>query len=235
MQEDKVDVSDQQTMRFIDAARRSVPVNRQTTGLIIVDMQRASGDPDVGLGAYLKRMGWEGEGEYRYQRMREVVIPNVQKLLACWRKVAPEKIIYLRNGAQHSDYHDAPEHMRTFFEICENYRGSPANQILPEVAPLQGEEILDKVTMGAFASTDIKTRAALKGIKEMVVCGLSTNNCVDMTAREASERGFGVVLISDATATGSQAMQAETLRGFQRLWGRVAGTREVIEEMTGSC
>jgi nicotinamidase-related amidase len=52
-----------------------------------------------------------------------------------------------------------------------------------------------------------------------------------MTAMEACDRQFGVVVVSDATGTCSDEMQESTLKTFRRLWGRVMDTSEVIEEM----
>jgi len=63
---------------------------------------------------------------------------------------------------------------------------------------------------------------------------VSTNNCVDTTAREAADRGYGSILVSDATGTCSDRMQEVTLESFQRLWGRVVTTDAAIGELTQS-
>ena len=61
--------------------------------------------------------------------------------------------------------------------------------------------------------------------------GVSTNNCVETTAREASDRGYEVVLVGDATGTCSDTMQNAALSRFSRLWGRVADTADVLGEL----
>lgn len=70
------------------------------------------------------------------------------------------------------------------------------------------------------------------GVKTAVDVGVSTNNCVDTTAREAADRGYGSILVSDATGTCSDRMQEVTLESFRRLWGRVLTTEEVMRELS---
>jgi nicotinamidase-related amidase len=65
-----------------------------------------------------------------------------------------------------------------------------------------------------------------------VMVGVSTNNCVETTAREASDRGYEVVLVGDATGTCSDMMQTAALTGFSRLWGRVLDTDGVLDELS---
>ena len=97
--------------------------------------------------------------------------------------------------------------------------------------PLDSEMVLNKVTMGAFSSTGLEARLRSKGITEIVTVGVSTNNCVGMTAMEASDRGFGVVLVSDATGTCDDEAQVSFETMFLRLWGRVINTNDVIKEL----
>jgi nicotinamidase-related amidase len=88
--------------------------------------------------------------------------------------------------------------------------------------------------MGAFASTGLDTHLKSLGVENVVVTGVSTNNCVGMTAMEASDRQYGTVIVSDATGTCSDAMQAATESTFRRLWGRVADTATVLAELASS-
>ena len=94
--------------------------------------------------------------------------------------------------------------------------------------------MLNKTTIGAFGSSAIDSALKARGVSEIVVTGVSTNNCVGMTAMEAADRQYGVVLVSDATGTCSDEMQHTTLASFRRLWGRVMSTDEVVRELQGS-
>jgi biuret amidohydrolase len=86
--------------------------------------------------------------------------------------------------------------------------------------------------MGAFGSTGIDSHLRALGVTELVVVGVSTNNCVGMTAMEAADKGYGVVLVTDATGTCSDHMQQAFEKMFLRLWGRVVTTAEAITELS---
>ena len=85
--------------------------------------------------------------------------------------------------------------------------------------------------MGAFGSTGLEATLKAAGITEVVCTGVSTNNCVGMTAQEASDRSYGTVIVSDATGTCSDEMQDAYHDTFRRLWGRVLSCDEVIAEL----
>lgn len=95
---------------------------------------------------------------------------------------------------------------------------------------MPGEPVLRKNTMGAFASTSLAALFDELGVRTAVYVGVSTNNCVDTTAREASDRGYASIIVADATGTCSEAMQQSALASFQRLSGRVVSTDEAIRE-----
>ena len=133
-----------------------------------------------------------------------------------------------------ADLSDAPPHLKMFFEVCNNHEGSFENGIVEALKPMPGEAIVPKNTMGAFASAPLGEVFDRLGVKTAVYVGVSTNNCVDTTAREAADRGYGSILVSDATGTCSDRMQEVTLESFQRLWGRVVTTEAAIGELAQS-
>ncbi len=215
---------------YIDQFTRPVPVRPADTALVVIDMQHASGSRERGLGRYLAERGRLQEAEYRFNRIEQLIIPNTQRLLAAWR-AAKAPVIYVKVGAFKPDLSDAPPHLRAFFQITNNYEGSPDNQIVEALAPQPGEPIVLKNTMGAFASSNLGEVFQRLGVKTAVYVGVSTNNCVDTTAREAADRGYGSILVSDATGTCSDRMQEVTLESFRRLWGRVETTESLIAEL----
>lgn len=215
---------------YLKALTWPIAIRRSDTALVVVDMQYASGSRHLGLGAHLAREGTLEEAAYRFDRLDNVVIPNTQKLLAAWR-AAKAPVIYVKLGARKSDYSDAPGYLRHLFAICNNHEGTRENEIVDELKPLPGESVLFKNTMGAFASAPLGELFDELGVKTAVYTGVSTNNCVDTTAREASDRGFASILVSDATGTCSEQMQQAALETFQRLSGRVVTTQEAIAEL----
>jgi len=80
-------------------------------------------------------------------------------------------------------------------------RGSPGHEIVPELAPLPGEVVLDKPGKGSFYATDLETILRARGITHLVVTGVTTEVCVQSTVREANDRGFESLILSDCTGS----------------------------------
>lgn len=80
-------------------------------------------------------------------------------------------------------------------------RGSAGHDIVPELAPVPGEVVLDKPGKGAFYATYLETILRARGITHLVVTGVTTEVCVQTTLREANDRGFECLLLSDCTAS----------------------------------
>lgn len=215
---------------YIEGFTAPVSLNARTSALVIVDMQYASGSRQHGLGKLLAQQGTLDSASYRFDRIDNVLIPNIRKLLDAFRSLSAH-IVHLTVGSELPDYSDAPRHMRTFFEATNNYIGTREHDIVDALKPLPGEPVFNKVTMGGFASTGLGAHLVSKGIKEIIVTGVSTNNCVGMTGMEAADKGFGVVLACDGSGTCSDRMQDAFEDTFKRLWGRVATTSEIIEEI----
>lgn len=218
---------------YVDAFTREVRIVPGRTALVPVDLQYASGSPGHGLGALLAREGRLGEASYRFERIARLVVPNTRRLLEAFRE-AGERVVHVTLGCELPDFSDASPSLARFFRATNNRAGTREHEIIDELKPLPGERVVNKITQGAFASSNLDAVLRALRVETIVVTGVSTNNCVETTAREASDRGYGVVMVSDATGTCSDEMQEVTLRGFSRLWGRVATTGEVIAELRGA-
>ena len=216
--------------RYIDELTRDFRLAVDKAALIVVDLQYASGSRHHGLGRHLEAQGRLAEAAYRFDRIEQLVVPNTRRLLEGFRQVGA-RVVYLTLGSEMPDYADAPPSLRGFFEATNNHAGAREHEIVDEIVPLPGEPVLNKTTQGAFASTGMDSLLRSLGVEQLVMVGVSTNNCVETTAREAVDRGYAALMVADATGTCSEEFQSVTLQGFRRLWGRVATTGEVLAEI----
>ncbi|MGY9014621.1 MAG: cysteine hydrolase family protein [Rhodospirillales bacterium] len=218
------------TADYINDFNSPFLIRPQSSALVVVDLQYATGSLDHGLGKMLREQGRLEEADYRFSRINNLVLPNTQRLLKAFRD-ASATVVYVTYGAEREDCSDVPLHIRRIVKATNNIDGHKEHEIVSSIAPKSGEIVLNKVTMGAFGSTGIESRLRAMGVTEIVTVGVSTNNCVGMTAMEASDRGFGVVLVSDATGTCDEESQEAFEAMFLRLWGRVLCADEVMTEL----
>jgi biuret amidohydrolase len=201
--------------------------------LVVVDMQYASASRREGLGRALQARGQEALGAYRFERIEAVVVPTIRRLLDFFRAHRLH-VVYLTVGSELPDYSDLLPHMRAFAETIGNTRGRREHDILDDLAPRPGEAVLNKTTMSAFHSSGFERLLRAWGVGQLVLTGVSTNSCVEGTARDAADRGYRCVIVEDGCGAASQRLHEAACENFQRLLGRVASCDAVLAELTSA-
>ena len=205
----------------------------RTVALVVVDMQYASGSRDHGLGRSLKARGQEALGAYRYDRIERTVVPTIQRLLAFFR-ARGLRLVYLTVGSELPDYSDLLPHMRGMATLVGNTEGRREHEILDELRPRPGEAVINKTTMSAFHSSGFERLLRSWGMEQLLFTGVSTNSCVEGTARDAADRGYRCLLVEDGCGAASQRLHDASCENFQRLLGRVAPSAAVMDELTAA-
>lgn len=113
-------------------------------------------------------------------------------------------------------------------------RGESGHHIVEELRPLENEPIIDKPGRGAFAHTEFGLMLSIKGIKNLIICGVTTDVCVTSTLREANDRRFDCILISDACAAGEVALHdaaVQTIKEEGGIFGTVTSSEELLRAL----
>jgi len=176
-----------------------VSIELDHTALLIIDMQRDFLEPG-GFGAALGN---------DVSLLRAAVEP-CRAVLAAARK-AGITVIHTREGHR-PDLSDAPrlkvERGDPALRIGAVgpmgrilVRGEPGHDIISELYPAPGEPVIDKPGKGAFCQTDLESILRNRGIETLLVCGVTTEVCVNTTVREANDRGFRCIVLSDCCAS----------------------------------
>ncbi len=111
--------------------------------------------------------------------------------------------------------------------------GEPGADIVPALAPVAGEIVIDKPGKGAFYATPLSDILAARGITTLLVAGVTTEVCVQTTLREANDRGFDALLVEDATESYFPDFKAATL-AMIRAQGAIVGWTATTDQVRGA-
>lgn len=204
----------------------------ETTALVMIDMQRDFLEPG-GFGEMLGN---------NVSLLRGAIEP-CKRVLDTAREIGLF-VIHTREGHR-PDLADLPKTKKERGHLTTGIgdegpmgrilvRGQIGHDIIPELYPIAGEPVVDKPGKGAFYDTDLLGILRNRDIKTLIVCGVTTEVCVDTTVREANDRGFNVLVPEDCTASYFPEFKKSALDMIKAqggIFGWVSNSNNVIDAL----
>ena len=210
-----------------ESLSREVPLQPGQSGLLFIDVQNYCAHRQGGEFKTLDEAVLQERFGYYFERLDETAVPNMQRLQAACRGAGIE-VLYTTIESLTLDGRDRSlDYKISGFNVP---RGSWDAKVIDAIAPEGDEIVIPKTSSSVFISTNIDYLLRNLGVRNLILCGVVTDQCVESAVRDACDLGYLVTLVPDACATYTQARHDNTLRAIKG-YCRQRSTDELIAEI----
>lgn len=205
---------------------REIPVVREQTALLFIDVQNYTAHRD---GGEFSGPGGPGEAErdYYFERMEDLALPNMQRLQAACRAAGVEVLYTLIENLTADGRDRSLDYKISGIDVP---KGSWDAQVAEAIAPGPDEIVLPKTSSSVFISTNIDYVLRNLGVKQLILCGVVSDQCVESAVRDACDLGYLVTLVPDACATFTEERQQASVKAIAG-YCRQRTTDELLAEL----
>jgi ureidoacrylate peracid hydrolase len=206
---------------------REVPLVPAHSALLFIDVQNFNAHREGGEYAGVSPDEMAARyGDY-FAQLERVALPNMQRLQAAFRGAGIEVMYTVIESLTQDGRDRSLDYKITGFHVP---KGSWDAKVLDAIAPADDEIMLPKTSSSVFISTNIDYVLRNLEARQLVICGLLTDQCVESAVRDACDLGYLVTLVTDACATHSQERHDNTLRAIKG-YCRQRTTEELLAEL----
>ncbi len=196
---------------------RNIPLEPAQSGLLFIDVQNFAAKRNGGEFKDMSDDHFENEYGWFFEQMDGHVVPNMQKLQAGFRAKNIE-VLYTTIESLTLDGRDRSlDYKITGFNVP---KGSWDGKVIDELAPTEDEIVFPKSSSSVFVSTHIDYVLRNLGVKQLVISGIITDQCVESAIRDACDLGYLVTQVTDACATYTPERHANSLNTIKGIVDR---------------
>ena len=202
-----------------------IKLNPATTALLVIDVQNTY---------MLPKESNEETARWKpfYDRMNNVVIPNIARLISECRERGVE-VVFARIACHKTDGRDRSlSQKKPGFNYLLIPKDSDEGQFVPELTPTDDDIVVIKTTDSALTGTNLRLMLRNMEITDVVTTGIFTDQCVSSTVRSLADESFGVVVVDDCCAAATDQLHKSELETINMIYCHVVSSEELLTFFT---
>lgn len=210
----------------------TVSLNRNDTAVLVIDVQVLNSDRNGKYSRWAAEKGISNQLEYYFNRLETLTVGKIRELIDAARELGVE-VIYTRVASITRDGREMGWRYKAW--DMTDHADDPESQVLPAIAPLPNELVVIKTCTSVFLGSNLDRMLHNMKIKNLIVCGVATNGCVESAVRDASDLEYSLIVAEDACATVSQEDHDLSIKAMCPLYAQALSVASVVEKMRREC